>query len=152
MLWTAALTNAQIGRKVRGMSELAIFEPDPPVAPRLIAVDAQNFDPDVLDQLPQVTQVVTFEYALEHLGELADQVQRDEERIAVMRDGKPAFVMMNAEIMDWLEAHMEILMEPGGFESLKASMAEVEAGDLGVSLDELKREFGYRDETPPSEA
>lgn len=146
------MTDWRGSRMVRRMSELAISEPQPPPRPRLVAVDAQDFDPDVLDQLPQVTQVVTFEYALEHLGELADQVQRDEERIAVMRNGKPAFVMMNAEIMDWLEAHMEILMEPGGFESLKTSMAEVEAGDLGVPLDELKREFGYRDETPPSEA
>lgn len=108
-------------------------------------MDAQDFDPEVLDQLPQVTQVVTFDYALAHLSELADQVERDEERIAVMRDGKPAFVMMNAQIMDWLEAHMEILMEPGGVESLQRSIAEVEAGDLGVSLEELKREMGYGD-------
>lgn len=108
-------------------------------------MDARDFDPEVLDQLPQVTQVVTFEYALEHLAELADQVQRDEERIAVMRDGRPAFVMMNAEVMDWLEAHMEILMEPGGFESLKQSIAEVKGGDLGISLDDLKRELGYGD-------
>lgn len=126
------------------MSELAFSEPDPPPRPRLVAVDAHDFDPEVLEELPQVTQVVTFEYALEHLAELADQVQRDEERIAVMRDGKPAFVMMNADVMDWLEAHMEILMEPGGFESLKRSHEEALAGD-GVTLEELSRELGYDD-------
>lgn len=134
------------------MSEPAFFHPQRPPPPRLVAVDAQDFDPDVLDELPQVTQVVTFEYALAHLSELADQVERDEERIAVMRDGKPAFVMMNAEVMDWLEAHMEILMEPGGVESLQRSIAEVKAGDLGITLDELKREMGYGDAAPSSEA
>ena len=146
------MTEGGSSPNVRRMSELAFSEPHPPPRPRLVAVDAQDFDPEVLDQLPQVTQVVTFGYALEHLAELAEQVQRDEERIAVMRDGKPAFVMMNAEVMDWLEAHLEILMEPGGFESLKQSMAEAEAGDLGITLEDLKRELGYRDAAPPSEA
>lgn len=126
------------------MSEPALFEPIPPDPPRLVAVDAEDFDPDVLAELPQVTQVVTFAYALAHLSELADQVERDEERIAVMRDGKPAFVMMNPEVMDWLEAHMEILMEPGGVESLQRSHEEALAGD-GITLKELKRELGYGD-------
>lgn len=57
-----------------------------------------------------------------------------------MRDGRPAFVMMNADVMDWLEAHMEILMEPGALDDLRQSLQQSRRGE-GVPLDEAFEEL-----------
>ena len=71
---------------------------------------------------------VPFAEAEAHLSELADRVQVHQELITVIRDDRPAFVLVPPEYLESIEETLDILQDPELMESIRVARAEDEAG------------------------
>jgi antitoxin YefM len=59
-----------------------------------------------------------------HLSDLADRVQRHQERILVTRNGRPSFVLVSPDELEALEDALAILSDPELAESIRRSRQE----------------------------
>jgi prevent-host-death family protein len=82
-----------------------------------------------------------------HLSEIADRVEGQHDRIVVTRKGRPAAVLVSPEDLESLEETLAVLSDPELMRQIRESEAELERGEEGVTLEELKAELGSRDAT-----
>ena len=80
-----------------------------------------------------------------HLSEIADRVEGQHDRVVVTRKGRPAAVLVSPEDLDSLEETLAVLSDPALMRQIRESEAELEHGEEGVTLEELKAELGSRD-------
>jgi antitoxin YefM len=80
-----------------------------------------------------------------HLSELADRVEGQHDRIVVTRKGRPAAVLLSPEDLESLEETLAILSDPKLMGQIRQSRVELERGEEGVSLEELKAELEGRE-------
>lgn len=71
------------------------------------------------------------------LSEIADEVYRTHERVAVTRNGREFVVIMSTEDLDSLEATIELLSDPQDQAGITDAEAEISRGDY-TTLDELR--------------
>jgi antitoxin YefM len=71
---------------------------------------------------------VPFSEAETHLAELADRVEGHHELITVIRNDRPAFVLVPTEYLESIEETLDILRDPELMESIRQARAEDEAG------------------------
>lgn len=72
------------------------------------------------------------------LSELVDRVEREDDRIVLTRNGRPAAVLVSADDLDSLEETLAILSDPDLMARIRAGERAVADGDA-VSLDDLRR-------------
>ncbi len=80
-----------------------------------------------------------------HLSEIADRVEGQHDRVVVTRKGRPAAVLVSPEDLESLEETLAVLSDPELMRQIRKSEAEVERGEEGVTLEELRAELGRRD-------
>ena len=71
---------------------------------------------------------IPFSDAKSHLSELADRVEKEHERILVTRNGRPSFVLVNADDLESLEETLDILRDKPLVDSLRRSQREAAQG------------------------
>lgn len=62
------------------------------------------------------------------LAELADRVEIEHDRVLVTRNGRPSFVLINADELESLEETIDILGDPEMRASIATSVEESERG------------------------
>ena len=71
-------------------------------------------------------------------SELVDRVQRQQDRVVVTRNGKPAAVLISAEDLESLEETLAVMSDRSVAAQLRQSQKAIAAGENGVELDELR--------------
>ena len=71
-----------------------------------------------------------------HFSEVADRVEKQQERIVVTRNGRPAVVLISPDDLDSLEETLAILSDKGLMAKVRRGLAEADAGN-GIPLDDL---------------
>jgi antitoxin YefM len=82
-----------------------------------------------------------------HLSEITDRVEGQHDRIVVTRKGRPAAVLVSPEDLESLEETLAILSDPELMQQVREGEAELERGEKGVTLEELKAELSSPDAT-----
>jgi antitoxin YefM len=80
-----------------------------------------------------------------HLSEIADRVEGQHDRVVVTRKGRPAAVLVSPEDLESLEETLTVLSDPQLMRQIRESEAELERGEKGATLDDLKADLGSRD-------
>ena len=75
------------------------------------------------------------------LSELVDRVERQDDRIVVTRNGRPAAVLVSPADLESLEETLAVLSDPELMQQIRESKEALARGDF-VELDELKRRYG----------
>lgn len=81
--------------------------------------------------------LVPLSEAKARLSEIADEVYRTHDRVAVTRNGREFVVIMSAEDLDSLEATIELLSDPQAQADIATAEAEIASGEV-TTLDELR--------------
>lgn len=76
-----------------------------------------------------MTQILPFSEAKAHLSDLADQVEREHERILVTRNGRPSFLLVSPDDLESLEETLAILSDPEAVDSLRRSREQAARGE-----------------------
>jgi antitoxin YefM len=80
-----------------------------------------------------------------HLSEITDRVEGQHDRVVVTRKGRPAAVLVSPEDLESLEETLAVLSDPRLMEQIRESQAELERGEEGAALDDLRADLGSRD-------
>jgi antitoxin YefM len=75
------------------------------------------------------------------LSEIVDRVLRQQERVVVTRNGRPAAVLVSPDDLESLEETLAILSDPDLLAEIREGERAVERGEV-VSLEELRRRHG----------
>jgi antitoxin YefM len=92
-----------------------------------------------------VMETLPLSHVKAHLSEIADRVEAQHDRIVVTRKGRPAAVLVSPEDLESLEETLAVLSDPRLMQQIRESEAELERGEKGVSLEELKAELSGGD-------
>jgi antitoxin YefM len=71
-------------------------------------------------------------------SELVDRVERQQDRVVVTRNGKPAAVLISADDLESLEETLAVMSDRSVAAQIRDSQNAVAAAEPGVSLDELR--------------
>lgn len=77
-------------------------------------------------------------------SELVDRVERQQDRVVVTRNGKPAAVLISADDLESLEETLAVMSDRSIAAQIRESQKAVAAGDDGTELDELRAGLGRR--------
>ena len=80
-----------------------------------------------------------------HLSEIADRVEGQHDRVVVTRKGRPAAVLVSPDDLESLEETLAVLSDPHLMRQIRESEAELERGEEGATLDDLRRDLDSRD-------
>lgn len=92
-----------------------------------------------------VMETLPLSHVKAHLSEIADRVESQHDRVMVTRKGRPAAVLVSPEDLESLEETLAVLSDPKLMRQIRESEAELEQGEEGVTLEELRAEFDGRD-------
>ena len=71
-----------------------------------------------------------------HFSEVADRVEKQQERIVVTRNGRPAVVLISPDDLESLEETLAILSDPRLMAKIRKGLAELEKGK-GIPLEKV---------------
>lgn len=75
-----------------------------------------------------------------HLSEVVDQVEREHDRVVITKHGRPAAVVLSVDDLASLEETLDIAGRPSLIKQIRASLADLAAGDAEVlTKDEILR-------------
>jgi antitoxin YefM len=77
-------------------------------------------------------------------SELVDRVERQQDRVVVTRNGKPAAVLISADDLDSLEETLAVMSDRSIAAQIRESQKAVATGDDGTELDELGADLERR--------
>lgn len=77
-------------------------------------------------------------------SELVDRVERQQDRVVVTRNGKPAAVLISADDLESLEETLAVMSDRSIAAQLRESQLAVAAGESGTGLDELRSRLERR--------
>jgi antitoxin YefM len=77
-------------------------------------------------------------------SELVDRVQRQQDRVVVTRNGKPAAVLISADDLESLEETLAVMSDRSIAAQIRESQKATAAGDGGTELDELRADLQRR--------
>jgi antitoxin YefM len=92
-----------------------------------------------------VMETLPLSHVKAHLSEIADRVEGEHDRIVVTRKGRPAAVLVSPDDLESLEETLAVLSDPELMRQVRASEEELEGGDEGATLEELRAELDARD-------
>lgn len=85
-----------------------------------------------------MTEMLPLSDVKARLSELVDRVERQDDRIVLTRNGRPAAVLLSADDLESLEETLAVLSDPDLTARIRAGERAVAAGDA-FSLDDLRR-------------
>lgn len=71
-------------------------------------------------------------------SELVDRVARQQDRVVVTRNGKPAAVLISADDLESLEETLAVMTDRSITAQLRESRKALAAGESGTELEELR--------------
>src|ERR1039458_1718573 len=71
-------------------------------------------------------------------SELVDRVERQQDRVVVTRNGKPAAVLISADDLESLEETLAVMSDRSITAQIRESQKAAAAGDGGTEVDELR--------------
>jgi prevent-host-death family protein len=71
-------------------------------------------------------------------SELVDRVERQQDRVIVTRNGKPAAVLISTEDLESLEETLDVMSDRSITAQIRESEKAKAAGNSGAGLDELR--------------
>jgi antitoxin YefM len=77
-------------------------------------------------------------------SELVDRVERQQDRVVVTRNGKPAAVLISADDLESLEETLAVMSDRSVAAQIRESKKAIDAGDSGTSLDDLRADLENR--------
>lgn len=77
-------------------------------------------------------------------SELVDRVQRQQDRVVVTRNGKPAAVLISADDLESLEETLAVMSDRSITAQIRESNKATAAGDPGTELDALRADLQRR--------
>ena len=89
--------------------------------------------------MPEVLSLATVKA---RFSELVDRVARQQDRVVVTRNGKPAAVLISPEDLESLEETLAVMSDPELMRQLRESEDAQRRGEPGVDLDDLLAERG----------
>ncbi len=92
-----------------------------------------------------VMETLPLSHVKAHLSEIADRVEGQHDRVVMTRKGRPAAVLVSPEDLESLEETLAVLSDPELMQQIRKSEKELEHGEKGISLEELKAELGAHD-------
>jgi antitoxin YefM len=69
-----------------------------------------------------------------HFSEVADRVEKEQERIVVTRNGRPALVLISPDDLESLEETLAILSDRRLMAKIRKGLAEADAGQ-GIAIE-----------------
>lgn len=76
-----------------------------------------------------MSEVLPFSKVKAHLSELADRVEKEQDRILVTRNGRLSFVLMSPDDLESLEESLDIASDDDLMKSLRRSRDEAARGE-----------------------
>jgi antitoxin YefM len=73
-----------------------------------------------------------------HFSELVDRVERQQDRVVVTRNGKPAAVLISADDLESLEETLAVMSDGSVAAQIRDSQKAIAAGEGGAGVDELR--------------
>jgi antitoxin YefM len=77
-------------------------------------------------------------------SELVDRVERQQDRVIVTRNGKPAAVLISPDDLERLEETLAIISDRSLTSQIRESDRAAAAGESGVELEELRADLERR--------
>lgn len=77
-------------------------------------------------------------------SELVDRVERQQDRVVVTRNGKPAAVLISAEDLESLEETLAVMSDRSVAAQIRDSQKAIAAGEPGASLEELRASLNQK--------
>jgi prevent-host-death family protein len=77
-------------------------------------------------------------------SELVDRVERQQDRVFVTRNGKPAAVLISTDDLESLEETLAVMSDPSLAAQIRESQTVLGAGESGVELEELRVNLARR--------
>jgi antitoxin YefM len=92
-----------------------------------------------------VMETLPLSHVKAHLSEIADRVEGQHDRVVVTRKGRPAAVLLSPDDLESLEETLAILSDPALMRQIREGEEELERGEEGITLEQLKAELGHSD-------
>jgi antitoxin YefM len=80
-------------------------------------------------------------------SELVDRVERQQDRVVVTRNGKPAAVLISPDDLERLEETLEVMSDRSLTKQIRASEKALAADEPGAELEELRASLARRRST-----
>lgn len=77
-------------------------------------------------------------------SEVVDRVQRQQDRVVVTRNGKPAAVLISPDDLESLEETLAVMTDRSLAIQIRDSQKAVQAGEPGIELGELRADLEQR--------
>ncbi len=77
-------------------------------------------------------------------SELVGRVAREQDRVTVTRNGIPVAVLISPEDLESLEETLEVMSDPELVAQMRESQEELERGEEGMTLEELRASLGHK--------
>lgn len=75
----------------------------------------------------------------DHLSELVDLVEREQERVVITKNGRPVAMLVSVEDLDSLEETLDVLADPQALADIREADAAYARGDVTVGMDAIRR-------------
>jgi prevent-host-death family protein len=85
-----------------------------------------------------MTETMSLAAVKARFSELIDRVERQQDRVVVTRNGKPAAVLISPDDLESLEETLAVMSDRSLAAQIQASEEALRAGESGVGLDELR--------------
>jgi prevent-host-death family protein len=77
-------------------------------------------------------------------SELVGRVAREQDRVVVTRNGIPVAVLISPDDLESLEETLEVMSDPELVAQMRESQEELERGEEGMTLEELRASLGHK--------
>lgn len=75
----------------------------------------------------------------DHLSEVIDRVEHQHERVVVIRNGKPAAVILSPEDLAQMQEAIDVLSDPQALAGTRVADASYERGDVVRGTDAVRQ-------------
>lgn len=77
-------------------------------------------------------------------SEVVDRVERQQDRVVVTRNGKPAAVLISPDDLESLEETLAVMSDRSTAAQIRESERSAAAGEPGIQLDQLRTDLERR--------
>jgi antitoxin YefM len=91
-----------------------------------------------------MTETLSLAAVKARFSELVDRVERQQDRVVVTRNGKPAAVLISTGDLESLEETLAVMSDRSVATQIRESEKAVAAGESGASLEELRARLEQR--------
>jgi len=98
----------------------------------------------VLTRILVMAETMSLADVKARFSEVVDRVERQQDRVVVTRNGKPAAVLISPDDLESLEETLAVMSDRSMAAQIRESQRAVAAGESGIELDQLGADFEKR--------